>query len=885
MNARTPTLVLASTLAVAGAARAGEVARTAPPGPGEAASFMRSMAAARRTGPITLDGKLDEAAWQVVPWGDRFTQVEPDEAAPASVATRFKILWDDEAIYVGVECDDPEKPVARLSRRDRYIDADYVSFDFDTTYDRRTAYHFLVYAAGQQVDGLHFNDTELTTDWDAAWESAVVHTDRGWSFEAKIPLRVLRIPDGARKFGFNIYRHLTRRHEEDQWRYRPRGTPGDISQLGLLTGLEGIRPVRALELRPYFAARTTVTTPAPSDVRAPAAFSGCASMGTSGSTVSAACVGGDLRYSLASDLSLVATVNPDFGQVEADARVLNLTTYETFFPEKRPFFLEGLDLFKSPLQVAFGSTFGGSPYDIFYSRRIGRQLKDPDLASGERLLYRPAAQTVATALKLTGTIGKASVGFLSALEPRSYAQVLDSGHGVSDRLNADAMQSTALRVRTPVGANAILGFTGTGVDPLFAGGARHEHVASADFTAFDSQRDYGLQSQVAGSLLSGGPSQVLRDGTVLEGGSSGLAASAILRKDGGAFNFQFVGDYLSPQFEVNGLGFLRRANMARALGVLFYNDVHPGKVLQRWNFNVSGREVHDARLQYELYRAGGPEFYFLFNNYWNTGGGVQLEASRIDDRELADGTLFRRQPGAYVYWNAGTDSRKAVDVSTSIIYRRERGRPAFSEEWDNTINFRPLPQLEGSLETAISFESGTIRRIRKATALPGGTADPSVELDPRGAQDRAREYLLAPLFARSVSATLRGTFAFSPKLTLQAYAQLFTAGVAYGDPLRAVVGPGRQTVTIGELVPASSADAPAASYDDRQVGLNLNLILRWEWRLGSTFYLVYAHQTSNEVTPAQRGLSFSGDLGALSTAQGAVQGDTLLVKVDLLGAL
>src|SRR5205085_9183858 len=244
----------------------------APPSAEDAASCFRSIRAARRNGPIQLDGRPDEPAWLAAEPGSGFTQFSPDEGAPPSVVTRFRVLWDDDAIYVGVECDDPEAPTAIMSRRDRPVDGDWVSFDLDTTNDRRTAYHFQVFAGGQQLDALHFNDTDFTTDWDAAWESAVLRTESGWAAEVRIPLRILRVPEGASEFGFNVYRYLARRKEQDQWRYRPRGSAGDVSLLGRLTGVRGIRPVRSLELRPYLASRSTMTTPAPGPAIAPFRF-------------------------------------------------------------------------------------------------------------------------------------------------------------------------------------------------------------------------------------------------------------------------------------------------------------------------------------------------------------------------------------------------------------------------------------------------------------------------------------------------------------------------------------------------------------------------------------------------------------------------------------
>src|SRR5436190_1885158 len=193
--------------------------------------------------------------------------------------------------------------------------------------DRRTAYHFGVYAAGQQVDGMHFNDDDYTSDWDAAWESAVATTPSGWSVEMRIPLRVLRVPEGARAFGLNVARTLTRRHEETTWQYRPREAAGVVSGFGLLTGLDGLRPVVQLDLKPYVAGR-----------------------GNCGTATATPCQAGfdlglDARYSLTSELALVGTVHPDFGQVEIDERVLNLTTFESYLQEKCTFFHEWLVLF------------------------------------------------------------------------------------------------------------------------------------------------------------------------------------------------------------------------------------------------------------------------------------------------------------------------------------------------------------------------------------------------------------------------------------------------------------------------------------------------------------------------------------------------------------
>ena len=880
-------------LGAAALCAAPEAAVCAPPSAEDAASYFRSIRAARRNGPIQLDGRPDEPAWLAAEPGSGFTQFSPDEGAPPSVVTRFRVLWDDDAIYVGVECDDAEAPTAIMSRRDRPVDGDFISFDLDTTNDRRTAYHFQVFAGGQQLDALHFNDTDFTADWDAAWESAVAFNDHGWSLEVKIPLRILRIPDGARSFGFNLYRILARRHEEDQWRYRPHGAAGDISLLGELTGLSGIRPVRSLELRPYFATRSATTRPAPADATAPLLFAPCTSVGYSARSVAGACAGLDLRYSLASDVSLVGTLNPDFGQVEADQRVLNLSTFETFFPEKRPFFTEGLDLFQSPLRIQFGGPYGGDAYQIFYSRRIGRPppaWKDWDGDKGI-LVYQPAARPVLGAMKLTGTAGPSSFGLLTSYEPRVDAQAVQPDGRLGEVRVAEAVHSAALRVRTPITSRSLVGVFATAVDPIGVSSSlalpgRHAHVAGADFVTYDAQRDWSFTTQAAGSLLNGGQPDVQPDGTVLASGSSGAAVAGRIAKDAGPLVGFVAGDWLSPRFTVNDLGFMRRANLFRSFGYLQLRDVHPNSVWQRAFVGAWAREIRNAASSLALEQDVGVETFVLLNSQWNFGGSILLQTPYIDDRELGDGTPLERQGSWGTGWFFNSDSRKPVSLGAYADLARGAPRYERSYDFGVTVNVRPLAQLETTLDVAFIRGDGTIRQIRKATPLPGGcsTACPEpAELDPATATQQPRLYLLAPQASRSLSITGRGTYAFSPRLTLQLYAQLFGAGISYGSPLRALAAPGKPTVRFQDMSPARPEDVPP-DVDDRQAGLNVNLILRWEWRLGSTLYLVYAHQSSNDFVPSARGLDFGRELSAFASA-GSVHGDTFLLKMDLFEAL
>ncbi len=888
---RSAQLVALLVLASASIARAQEPATPAPAAALPAEELLARIAhAARRTGSIEIDGKLDDAAWSSVAFNDGFTQEEPDEGAQPTVQTRFKVLWDDEYLYIGIQCDDPELPVATLSRRDRWIEGDWVSVDLDTTFDRRTAYHFQVFAAGQQLDALHFNDTDMTTDWDAAWESKVALNPSGWSVEMQIPLRVLRIPEHATQFGFDIFRNLSRRHEQDQWRFQPRGRAGNISRLGVLDGLEGIHPVKQIELRPYVGARLTRNAPAPGRVPDPA-LGLCSSIGLDAHRQAGACIGLDFRYNLASDLSLVGTINPDFGQVEADQRVLNLSTFETFYPEKRPFFLEGLDLFKSPLHIDFGGPYGGDAYQLFYSRRIGRASPSAsDLGVDiNQLVYEPQAVPVLGAVKLSGAIGRSSVGLLAAFEPRVDAQLLGSdGNVVSERV-IEERATGAARVRTAFGDNLLVGVTGTAVDPISTEPSlgldgTHAHVGSADITLFNQDRSWNLTLQGSGSLLTGHIRETLLDGTQIGQTSTGWALSGKLSRETEHTVFAVNADRLSPTFTVDQLGYLQRANLTRLMGYFALRDPHQNDWRQSIQLLFGAREIRDAGFNHTLERDAMLELTFTTNAQWFVDIGSLLQAPYVDDRELQDGTPIERRPTLGVWGFVSTDARKRAQAQLSFTEIRALNGFERTNQLEATGMFRPLPQLDGSLDISYSESAGVFRQIRPASALPGAGANPTVVLDPAIAVTQERLYLLAPQQARSVSMLLRGTYAFTPYLTFQAYAQLFTAGVSYGTPMRAVAAPGKATIRLNQLSPSLPADL-SPNNDDRQVGFNAQLVLRWEWRTGSTIYFVYAHQASNDIAPPlDRGLNFGSELGALRT-RGVANGDTVLIKIDLLSAI
>ncbi|MDX1578443.1 MAG: DUF5916 domain-containing protein, partial [Gemmatimonadota bacterium] len=309
----------------------------------------------------SIDGRLDEKAWTGARPASGFVQFRPDPGEPASEPTDVRIVYTPEAIYVGARLHDsrPEAIIEQLARRDERTVADAFRIGIDSYFDRRTAFVFEVNASGVQRDWLQYDDTRRDDGWDAVWESATRSDPGGWIVEMRIPLSQLRFetPEGAEEavtWGVNFQRDIARLDETSTWAPRPADGSRDVSAFGTLTGLSGLEPGSSLELRPYLVTRATR---APGDAANP--FYRATDLGST--------IGGDLRYGLSSNLTLNATINPDFGQVEADPASVNLSAFETFFSEKRPFFQEGSDIFR------FGLGGGGRGGEqLFYSRRIGR---------------------------------------------------------------------------------------------------------------------------------------------------------------------------------------------------------------------------------------------------------------------------------------------------------------------------------------------------------------------------------------------------------------------------------------------------------------------------------------------------------------------------------
>ena len=362
-----------------------------------------SLRARRTSTPPVIDGRLDEAVWGTADVGNTFRQYEPEEGQPATERTELRILYDNTSLYVGVRLFDaePEKIVTRLSRRDDSPDADRFTLYVDALHDRLTGASFEVSAGGAQRDAAISNDTNRDTSWDGVWESAVAIDREGWTIEMRIPLSQLRFLRGDRQtWGFNADKN-----ERVWFQLVPRTENALMSRAADLTGIDGVEPRRTLELMPYAAVRSEFVRPMAGNPF------------NDGSRYFGA-TGVDIKYAPRPNIVLNAAINPDFGQVEIDPAVVNLGAFETFFPEKRPFFIEGAQIFSNFGQLGANNIWGFNRSDplLVHTRRLGRA---PQGAAGGDFVDPPTATTILGAAKLTGKSNTGwSFGALDAVTGR-----------------------------------------------------------------------------------------------------------------------------------------------------------------------------------------------------------------------------------------------------------------------------------------------------------------------------------------------------------------------------------------------------------------------------------------------------------------------------------
>jgi hypothetical protein len=862
-------LAAAAALLVAATAAAQQV-----PGPEGAARTPRIPAVRVPGVPPDIDGRVDDVAWASAPVVRDFIGFEPAEGAQPSQETEARLLYDDEAIYVAFRAFDtsPDSIVAHLTRRDVDSSSDLFLVLIDSYHDRRTAFQFRVNPVGVKEDLYMYNDTQEDKGWDAVWDAATARDDRGWSAEFRIPLSQLRFSDAARQdWGINFARQIGRHDELVVWAPLSREAQAVVSRSGVLEGLESLSPPSRLEVLPYSAARVT------------------RSAGEAGDpfhdpTAATARVGGDVKIGITNNFTLDLTANPDFGQVEADPGQVNLTAFETSFPERRPFFVEGAGIFSFGLGPSGGS--------LFYSRRVGRAPQgsvsgDPDWVD------RPAETGILGAAKLSGkTAGGWSIGALAALTSAERARV-DRGGMVERSLVEPRAGYSVLRVardfsggQSGVGVIATLTRReGAAADALDL--RRSAYAGGADFRHRFRGGDLEVRGYVLGSRVAGLPAGVLAaqrssaryfqrpdaDHVALDPGAESLAGWAALgelqRVGAGALRWSLAVEARSPGFELNDLGFMNRADLVSPRLYVGWRQNRPGSALRQWNVNLNANSAWTfggERAQTEADVNGGITTLGNFGAY----AGARFRAGVLDPRMLRGGPALRTDRTWIGWVGFETDQRRALGL-----------------EWESDGGWRPT---DGSWSLG---HRGTLRwRPTGSVELAAGLRHEHWIDDLQWIDDVASaggtHYLLGRLDQTTLGLTLRADVALSPTLTVQYYGEPFLGAGTFSDfkqvtSPRAVAVDGRfAAVTAARAGDERAADLDGDGalerFDDPDFNvrqLRSNAVLRWEYRPGSTLFLVWAQARDHEAPGAR----FSARDG-LSHLFASAPDDVLMIKVS-----
>ena len=830
------------------------------------------MRASRLTGAISIDGKLDEPAWAAATPSSDFTQSYPNVGAKPTDPTEVRILYDDDALYVGVRLFDahPDSIAAQLARRDASgIYSDWLHVMVDSYRDRRTAFRFSVNPRGVQKDVLEYDDRQEDLNWDAVWQVATRIDSLGWTAEYRIPFSQLRfggVPKGVERiWGLHVMRDVARRNERDSWSPWKTTDPGFVSFEGDLYGLVDVPQPSRLEVMPYV---STKLTRAPGNPANPFYKSNDAK--PSG--------GADLKYGLPGGLTLTATVNPDFGQVEVDPAVVNLSAYETFFPEKRPFFVEGANIFN------IGSINGGPGYgnqQIFYSRRIGRP---PQRFANGTFVDAPDATTIIGAGKVTGKVGAWTVGLLSALTAEEKARVVDGSNVESTTPVEPLTNYFAGRVRREFrDGNTIINIGGTAVnrdlaDTVFKNLLRSSaDVGSLDFEHRWADRRWSLTGAFSGSTIEGSQAVIRNaqqssaryyqrpDADYLQVDTAantlgGYSAKLGLNK-AGTWQMAATAKAISPGYEVNDLGFMGRVDYTN-LGVSgSYNNTDVSRFLRGYSLYLGTNHAWNYGGD-KIWTSVFNQVTFNLRNLWNIYGGAEYDPGEIDDR-LTRGGPLGRQPTQWGIWTEiDTDQRKFLSYGINADYYGDE-KHGYAKDVSTAITVRPSSSVLVTVTPAVNLLHNTIQFVSNST-------------DALATQTYGRRYVFSDIFQTTVSATTRVDWTLSPMLSFQLYAQPFASTGRYkgfkelakpgtqeylvygrdnGSTITKVTDPVTGNTLSYTVDPDGSGIAPSFSVDNpdfRTHSLRGNAVIRWEYRPGSALYFVW-QQLRNDFLP------FEGD--------------------------
>jgi hypothetical protein len=784
-----------------------------------------------------IDGVLDEKIWELGEWHGDFTQQQPVGGVEGTENTYVKVLYDYSNLFVAIVCQDKEPELIRdiFDRRDA-LSGDMTGIAIDSYYDKRTAFEFNLSAAGQKMDLKHSGDYMWDFNWNAVWDGATSLNDTAWVAEMKIPFSQMRYANREEHvWGMHVWRWIERKFEEDQWQFIPKEAPAMVYLFGELKGIKNIRSSRQVELLPYV-------------------LSSYENYVDDGGVDGLKLNGGiDAKVGISSDYTLDLTINPDFGQVEADPSVLNLSAFEIFFEEKRPFFLEGNEIFDFELD-------GDIPY---YSRRIGSPPVFPRTWDAQEISEIPNQTTILGAAKLTGKSKKGlSIGIVEGLTAEETGLASDED-GNEEEIQVAPLSSyfsSRLKKEYKEGTT-IVGGTFSLVNRISPDAAISDLNPKAavsgglDLLHYWNNKNYYLEVKSIASQLQGSSESILRkqlgpihryqrpDADYLEvdslreqlAGHGGLVA---IGKKGGNINFNLRGQYRSPGLNLNDMGYIRQADFFGESADISYEMNDPGSWIRNYTLTL----FQEARWSFGGEHIGnelGSKFALMNNKLWRFNLSYAYEFSHLSTRELRGGPALRMDGehmlGAYI----SSDRSKNLSGNVGFHFMNYSGLSSHREVIHAGLTWLPIRKIR--LSVVGSFETRDYHQQYVHT-LTGSSET---------------LYITGGIDQHSTSITFRGELFLTPELSLQYYGSPFYSVGKYDNYNRVDQSQAQEMdsrvkaldVSYNETDNSYSFEHNSETWnfsnpDFSFMQFRSNLVFRWEYKLGSTLYLVWAHDRS-----------------------------------------
>ena len=819
-----------------------------------------------------IDGKLDDACWKTGEWAGNYTQWIPNEGAKPSQPTSMKILYDDKNIYVAIRAFDsiPAKICRKAGRRDEFT-GDMVGVAFDSYHDRRTGFEFDVSAAGQKVDLVVTNPCNVDMNWNAVWYAKTAKEDSAWTTEIEIPLSQLRYSkDSVQVWGLHVWRWIDRVQQESEWELQSSTGPGILYLFGELHGINGLPKSRRIEIMPYMSGKFNTFKAEPNN---PFTNKGRSWAGN---------VGLDAKIGLASNFTVDLTVNPDFGQVEADPSMMNLTAFETFYDEKRPFFLEGKNIF----------SFDFDNSSLFYSRRIGHTPSfHPSLTDNEFMKY-PDNTSILGAVKVSGKTAKGlSIGILQSLTASSDARI--DSLGKSKNINVEPLTNySVVRVQQDFKqGNTVLGgiFTSTNrfintTQLEFLN--RNAYTGGIDFLHQWHDKEYFLDAKLVASSITGSSEAMtnLQQSSAryyqrpdiqnvhidtISNRLSGYGGDVKIGKGSkGLWRYSTELIWRSPGLDLNDMGFMQMADIIKQKNSVYCFVNKQVSLFRTYNFTLSETNNWDFALRY-LSSNANLSAYFEFLNKWAVSTSANYTTQALDTRILRGGSAMLLPSTWYQSLYARTDPSAKIcfELNTELSSSGSGSARYYSVQ--PSLKYTPI----NTLKLSASFNySGNRNDLQYITTTNN---------------DNQQRYILGKIDQKTLGITFRVDYNITPELSIQYYGSPFATVGKYSDfkrvtNYRANNYPDRFV----ELTPTLNSSNTYLvsennnSYNFGNPNFNFsqfrsNLVFRWEYRPGSQFYLVWSQDRTAFSQPGSQNLN-----DGMSSIKGIFPNNILLAKFN-----